>query len=277
MKRWISIFVVSLMLFGCGTKFIYNNLDWIAIRYIEDFVVLNDEQRDQVSRAISQASDWHRLTELPLYIAQLNQLLAINPMTFSEDQLTVQERRLRHHSLRLLDQLFPMLVAIVAQMDDDQTEQFMNTLRVRHVKYKRKYAKYSEDDLRAMYQQRIEDSLVNWLGPLSEAQQALTARWASELMITTPLWFDYQTQLRVELLQMFAIRHDKEGLENGLHDLLYQPQQYYSAELERRITHNAQIGHEYLLEIINVMTPKQTQVFRQEVSEWRDVAIELTL
>ena len=277
MKRWIGVFIISLTLLGCGTKFVYNNLDWIAIGYIEDFVDLDDDQQDQISQAIDHASYWHRSSELPLYLSQLNQLLVINPVALSEEQLMVQELQLRHHSLRLLDQFLPALVAVVAQMDDEQTEQFMNTVRVRHIKYKRKYAKYSEDDLTVMYQQRIDASLIGWIGPLSEAQHALTAIWASEQMITTRLRFDYQTQIRIELLQMFAIRHDKDQLENTVYDLLYQPQRYYSPELERCIEHNAQIGRGYLVKIINVMTPKQTEFFRQKISEWRDIVIELTL
>ncbi|GAK82611.1 hypothetical protein JCM19238_154 [Vibrio ponticus] len=49
-------------------------------------------------------------------------------------------------------------------MSDAQVEQLMNEIRVRHIKFKRKYAQKSEAELREIYRQRLEEGLNEWLG-----------------------------------------------------------------------------------------------------------------
>ncbi|HAS61778.1 MAG TPA: hypothetical protein DCS35_03915 [Vibrio sp.] len=277
MNRWLVAVIMSMMLIGCGTKFIYDNLDWIAIEYIEDFVELNEQQQNLISESIQRAAVWHRSSEIPAYLSQLDELLLLTPATLSQQQFKQQELKFREHSFRLLDHFFPAIVDVVANMSDKQVEQFMNVVRVRHMQFKQKHINRSDLDLRFLYQKRIEEGLIEWIGPLTEQQLLLVKSWSEELKVTTPLWFEYQTQVRVELSKMFANRSQRRELESSLHKILYDPQQYYSQPLEARIEHNSQIGTRYLIEIINVMTVKQTTQLRNELTDWREIAYELTL
>ncbi|MGF1908761.1 DUF6279 family lipoprotein [Vibrio kasasachensis] len=277
MKRWFIVVITSMMLMACGTKFIYDNLDWIAIEYIEDFVELNDQQQNLISESIERASVWHRTSELPAYLSQLDELLLLTPATLSLQQFEQQELKFREHSLRLLDHFFPAIVDVVEQMSDEQVEQLMNEVRVRHIKFKKKYINASDLELQSLYQQRIEESLTQWIGPLTAQQQLLVESWVQDLRITTPFWFEYQTQVRVELGKMFASRTQREPLELSLRNILYDPQQYYSQPLKMRTKHNSEISRRYIVEIVNLMTVNQTEKLREELSEWRDIAYQLTL
>ena len=40
----VGISRTELTFTGCGTKFVYNNLDWLLIEYLDDFVELTTEQ-----------------------------------------------------------------------------------------------------------------------------------------------------------------------------------------------------------------------------------------
>lgn len=277
MKRWLIAVFMSLTLIGCGTKFIYNNLDWIAIDYIEDFVELNDRQQNLISESIQRAAVWHRSSEIPAYLSQLDELLLLSPATLNQQQFEQQERLLREHTLRLLDHFFPAIVDIVAKMSDEQVEQLMNTVRVRHIKFKQQYIDTTDLELRLRYQKRIEETLTEWIGPLTAQQQLLVESWVQDLRITTPFWFEYQTQVRVELGKMFASRTQREPLELSLRNILYDPQQYYSQPLKMRTKHNSEISRRYIVEIVNLMTVNQTEKLREELSEWRDIAYQLTL
>lgn len=277
MRCWVIWLAICLSLSGCGTKLVYENLDWLTIRYIEEFVELDRAQQNHLSEAINNASEWHRSDEIPAYIEELDQLLLIPPERFSLDQFYLHEQRLRRFSVRLLDEFFPVITELVAKMSDEQVEQFMDTLRVRHIKFKQQKPIDDKSEWTERYQNQISDNLSDWIGPLTQQQQTLIEKWASEVLVTTPLWFEYQTQLRVELVNIFYHRHNTEQLSTLLRQLLYTPEQFYSTELADRITHNSDVGRAHLIQIINVMTEKQTLHFCAEVQDWRDILAQLVM
>lgn len=154
MKPWLLLLLVCLSLSGCGTKFVYNNADWIAIRFVEEFVELNDNQQEMISFAIEDASVWHRREEIPAYIAELNQILLISPSTFTEAQFISHEARWRQFSSQLLDRFYPVVTLLIASMSDAQVEQFMDALRVRHVQFKHQRESEDEAELIALYKKK---------------------------------------------------------------------------------------------------------------------------
>ncbi|ROV58409.1 hypothetical protein EGH82_18530 [Vibrio ponticus] len=277
MRRWLLILLCSLGLVGCGTKLVYDNLDWFAIQYVEDFVDLDNSQQTMLRQSIQAATPWHRSQEIPIYINHLDQLLKINPSQLTVADLVEQQETFRQHSLRLVEHFLPAITNIVSDMSDEQVEQLMDEIRVRHVKYKKKYQSNSEQELRKLYRQRVEENLQNWLGDLTQEQQVLVEAWSQQWLVTTPFWVEYQTQIRVELSKMFAERRNPEQLQALMRELLFRPQQYYPPQLAARIDLNTQIGQRYFVQIINLMTRKQTRNVKSELEDWREIAMDLTL
>ncbi len=275
MKRWLSVVTLLLMLSGCGTKLVYDNLDWFAIRFIEQFVELETQQQDLVSDAIDHATPWHRRSEIPIYISHLDELLVLDPKQVTPQSFRYQQEKLREHSLRLARHFMPSIVALVSQMNDEQVESLMDEIRIRHTQFKNKYQDSSEVELRQRYRQKIEESLTEWLGELTPEQALELELWSQQWLVTTPLWIEYQTQVRVELMKLFAKRADSLALQHSIEALLYQPEQFYGPELALRIDYNTELGRKYLVNIINNITPEQTQRFRSELQDWRDIASEL--
>jgi len=72
-KKIIVIGLV-LLLSGCSTKFVYKNLDWLVYWYVDDFVELSDEQERMVDVKLATWLEWHKNTEIPKYVAHLNEL-----------------------------------------------------------------------------------------------------------------------------------------------------------------------------------------------------------
>lgn len=277
MRRWLLILLCSLGIIGCGTKLVYDNLDWFAVQYVEDFVELDTSQRQLLSQSIQTATPWHRSREIPIYISHLEELLELNPSQLTVADLVEQQERFRQHSLRLVERFLPTITQIISDMSDEQVEQLMDEIRVRHVKYKQKYQANSEQELRKLYRQRVEENLQNWLGDLTQEQQVMVEAWSQQWLVTTPLWVEYQTQIRVELSKMFAERNNPEQLQALMRELIFQPQQYYPPQLAKRIDLNTQTGQRYFVQIINLMTPKQIRNVKSELEDWREIAMDLTL
>ncbi|MEZ9418145.1 DUF6279 family lipoprotein, partial [Vibrio sp. 10N.286.49.E1] len=46
-------------------------ISWFAISYIEDFVSLSNSQESELEERLDLLQQWHKETQLPLYISQL--------------------------------------------------------------------------------------------------------------------------------------------------------------------------------------------------------------
>ncbi|WP_260260262.1 DUF6279 family lipoprotein [Vibrio intestinalis] len=272
MVRGLLILLVSLALYGCGSRLVYDNIDWFALQYMDEFVELNDQQEDFVSASLNDSIVWHRGQEVPLYIEQLKTIQRTDPKSITADFLIEQEQLLRGHSTRLLDRFYPSIIQFVAQLSDAQTEQLMNAIRVKHVKAKKKYANLNDQKIREIYQQRVEENVSDWVGRLDSEQEQLIEQWVAELEVTTPLWLNYQTNLRIELKTLLANRAEPQKLAQGLHALLYNPEQYYGEPLATAVEHNKQVGRKYMVLIGQSMSEKQINYWRNELQDWIDIA-----
>ncbi len=57
--------------------------------------------------------------------------------------------------------------------------------------------------------------------------------------------------------------------------LLFEPNSFYAPELEYKIDHNKHIANQFLVKVINSMTAKQTQFYREELQDWKALAIDI--
>ena len=130
MKKW-GLVVLSLLLTGCGTKFVYNNLDWLLIEYLDDFVELTTEQEALVSDKLDSVTEWHKQQELPRYIQHLNQLIELDPKKVTLADIQRQETELKAHTQRLLRYIAPDISMLAKQLSDQQVEELMDSIRVR--------------------------------------------------------------------------------------------------------------------------------------------------
>ncbi|KGY13305.1 hypothetical protein NM22_07435 [Vibrio tubiashii] len=275
MKKIAVLITVCVALVGCSNKFVYDNMDWILLEYLDDYVELNNHQEEVVSQKIAVLSEWHRREEIPNYIEHLDELMAIEPSTFTLEQLETQQDKLRQHSQRLVARIAPELYGIARELSNDQVEELMDSIRVRHTKYKNKYQQLSDQQIKANYKERIEENLETWLGSLTNQQQNLLDKWVDELLITSHDWVNHQTQMRVEMKSLLANRFDVSQFQPELQQLMFHSERLYAPELEQKIAHNRKIGSRYLVKVINVMTPKQIEHYRDEISDWRQLALDI--
>jgi hypothetical protein len=68
----MKIKLILLVLFlsclqGCSSKLAYNNADWLANWYIDDYLDLTLDQNQLLSLELESVLAWHRETQLPEY------------------------------------------------------------------------------------------------------------------------------------------------------------------------------------------------------------------
>ncbi|MCZ4372904.1 MULTISPECIES: DUF6279 family lipoprotein [Vibrio] len=276
MKKRITLLLMSVLLIaGCSTKFVYHNMDWFILEYLDDYVTLTDQQESLVKTQIDALSQWHQTEELNNYVMQFDQLLELNPKTLTLEQLQQHREWIYEHYQSLVTQIFPSIFPIATALSDKQVDEFMQGLAKRHQKYADKYADLNESETRAKYEERIIDRMEQWLGSLTADQEQLAGQWAKALQITTYDWIAFQKTQRNEIQSLLNQRHNQTDFNQRLQKLLFSQEESYSPVLKAKLNYNEQASNEYILSIVHLSTPKQIEHFKETVFEWRSLASDL--
>lgn len=275
MKRWGLLVFICALLAGCSTKFIYNKLDWLAVRYLEDFVELNDEQESVVRSKVKDLMEWQIDSEMPRYIKQLDELIALNPRTFSIEELKYQQQKMETYSDRLLLKIEPEIVELAKQLTDEQVEELMNSIRVRHTRYKKKYQDLPPNEMQSIYAEKIAENFEEWFGSLTPEQEAMVVEWSEHILVTQPDWIKHQTKMRIVINDLLNKRQDSSYFSQHLDRLLFDPTSYFSEALTMKREYNQGVSSRYFVKMVNSATPKQIQHYRNELEDWRYMALSL--
>ncbi|MDA0107484.1 DUF6279 family lipoprotein [Vibrio sp. La 4.2.2] len=275
---WVKsfgLFVSLLIVTGCTTKFLYSNLDWFIVDYIDDYVTLEDGQEEILTERILVLGDWHKSNELPRYLQQLTDIRNKDPKTVDAEYVSLQMEQVRLHTKRLVAQITPELYALTQQMTDKQVKELLDNLEQKDEKFIKKYQGLQDEDVRLIYQQRIEENLERWFGPLTEQQKTLASRWANEMDVTVFDWQAHRQQMQHFMRQLLNRRSDLGYFQPEFQRLLNDSESFYSEKLKLKIANNRLVAEKYIALALNSVTEKQHQHLIEEIDGWRDIASDL--
>ncbi|MCF4175861.1 DUF6279 family lipoprotein [Vibrio sp. McD22-P3] len=275
---WVKsfgLFVSLLIVTGCTTKFLYSNLDWFIVDYIDDYVTLEDGQEEILTERILVLGDWHKSNELPRYLQQLTDIRNKDPKTVDAEYVSLQMEQVRQHTKRLVAQITPDLYALTQQMTDKQVKELLDNLEQKDEKFIKKYQGLQDEDVRLIYQQRIEENLERWFGPLTEQQKTLASRWANEMDVTVFDWQAHRQQMQHFMRQLLNRRSDLGYFQPEFQRLLNDSESFYSEKLKFKIANNRLVAEKYIALALNSVTEKQHQHLIEEIDGWRDIASDL--
>ncbi len=275
---WVKsfgLFVSLLIVTGCTTKFLYSNLDWFIVDYIDDYVTLEDGQEEILTERILVLGDWHKSNELPRYLQQLTDIRNKDPKTVDAEYVSLQMEQVRQHTKRLVAQITPDLYALTQQMTDKQVKELLDNLEHKDEKFIKKYQGLQDGDVRLIYQQRIEENLERWFGPLTEQQETLASRWANEMDVTVFDWQAHRQQMQHFMRQLLNRRSDLGYFQPEFQRLLNDSESFYSEKLKLKIANNRLVAEKYIALALNSVTEKQHQHLIEEIDGWRDIASDL--
>ncbi|WP_051868005.1 DUF6279 family lipoprotein [Vibrio sp. ER1A] len=275
---WVKsfgLFVSLLIVTGCTTKFLYSNLDWFIVDYIDDYVTLEDGQEEILTERILVLGDWHKSNELPRYLQQLTDIRNKDPKTVDAEYVSLQMEQVRQHTKRLVAQITPDLYALTQQMTDKQVKELLENLEQKDDKFIKKYQGLQDEDVRLIYQQRIEENLERWFGPLTEQQETLASRWANEMDVTVFDWQAHRQQMQHFMRQLLNRRSDLGYFQPEFQRFLNDSESFYSEKLKLKIANNRIVAEKYIALALNSVTEKQHQHLIEEIDGWRDIASDL--
>ena len=271
MKKIIVIGLV-LLLSGCSTKFVYKNLDWLVYWYVDDFVELSDEQERMVDVKLATWLEWHKNTEIPKYVAHLNELSDdIRMQQISLDKMDYHQQKAADHWTRLKARIIPDLVEMAPMLTQEQVDSMfkeIDEMNKEEEKERQELLAKSPEQRKKRSIKRNIKNLERWLGDINSEQESLIENMYGEYHSNGELWLEYRVRYQAELRSLFDDADRGEEFKAKLKNLLMQPEEYRGELLNQRNAENRNTYQGFLLAVDTLATEDQRTHLIDEIAEF---------
>ncbi|HCA35470.1 MAG TPA: DUF3549 domain-containing protein, partial [Gammaproteobacteria bacterium] len=172
-KSFVLILVLAFGLVGCSsTKVAYRYADWGIVWWVEDYVSLTADQKQQLNNDIAQLRQWHCSAELPRYQAWLDELesdVSNNP----PDQATVEYHQQQLFSFfpSLLERATPVATNLLSSLSDEQVQELADNMAQSQREMEEEFLADSPEATAEARADRTAERVERWLGELNSEQR----------------------------------------------------------------------------------------------------------
>jgi hypothetical protein len=168
------------MLAACGTRFVYNRLDWLSRYYLSSQVTLDDEQSRALQSNLDAFFAWHRRSELPRYATFLDRMAndAVRPVTLP--QLEAGQREVEAFLRDSVAHGAPSAARWLSGLRPEQVDELFANLAEKDRKARAGKCESTSAERRQKRTREFIDNVENWTGKLGRAQrQMIATRYAT--------------------------------------------------------------------------------------------------
>jgi hypothetical protein len=168
------------MLAACGTRFVYNRLDWLSRYYVTSQVTLDDAQSRALESNLDAFFAWHRRSELPRYATFLDRMAsdAARPVTLP--QLEAGQREVEVFMRDSVAHGAPAAARWLSGLRPEQVDELFASFAEKDRKARAQKCDATPAERHAIRIREFIGNVEDWTGRLSRAQrQLIAARYAT--------------------------------------------------------------------------------------------------
>lgn len=279
MLRVLLLVLCLLLAGGCSMVRVgYNHFDSVAAWMAHDYFDLNGGQRDQFAQRFERLHAWHRRTQLPEYAQFLTDMqsrarrgLRETDMLWLIDGFRQRYARIAAHGAAdaadLLATLTPEQIQTFRQQVDSDNKKFVREHRIND----------SEAERRKVMQQRTLTQLRDWVGPLTDSQEARAIALLKTLPLVDRLRHEDRLRRQREFLALLELRGgDRALFAQRLRDWLEHWESGRSAEQTRLFDESWKKRAGFHAAMDRLLTPAQRGHLVQRLQDYIDDFRELS-
>jgi len=273
--KLIVLLLIIAFVQGCSSKFAYNNADWLAQWYIDDYVDLSRDQNQNLDIELKSVLKWHRETQLLQYRQQLVDLSNdLDHLPISEQTWLKHFNQISDHWQRLRRELSIRAATFAPQLDQYQVNHLFAKLEDNS---KERLEDFNEKTIKEYREDRLDgllETLENYLGSVSKQQKIYAAIFVEQAIITEQEWFDSNVKLQTAMKKSFVSNTNaelteelSEKLTTQLFKIMDNPDQFKSDTLLEAYPHNRQLLLSMLQQITTSLSDTQVTYFKGEIND----------
>ena len=267
MGRFLMIGLLSFALAGCSSRLAYNNLDWLAGWYLDDYVELTKAQENVFQIHLDEVLQWHREEELQQYhqhLQRLKQDVITQPLSSKQWESHLVD--LRNHWTMIRFQVSLKLVALASELSPDQIEEFFNNLSAKNQRDREEFLDLESGERQEKMIERVEDAVKDRIGRITPEQQTLVKEFVESRVETRLEYLAYTANLQGTAKALVSNGHQAH-FSDKLLKVLSEPDQFQDEEYKQKVAHNRKLLISFLTKLNQSMSEKQTQYFVNHIDD----------
>jgi hypothetical protein len=262
--------VAAVMLSGCVVRVVYNQLDWLALLYVEDYFDLDRTQEEQARQMIGRTISWHRETQLPRYATLMRTILGgitppVEPAFLADRYAEVVELW-----DDLLRRIAPDFAALLQSLSDEQVSDLFANLADENRELEKDYSGMSREERRAKQDKAVIKAFKRFTGRLSPEQEELVRTRTARFHDLSADWLRRRAAWQMEFRVLMAGRTADPLFAERITDLLLDPNQFDSPGYRKLVLENQQSSFGLVAAVLNTLSPKQSGHLRKNLTTYAE-------
>ena len=270
LRHWCRICTLGglLLLAACSsTTFVYNRLDFLLPWYVDDYVGLNEPQKQYLDGLLEPFLVWHRSQELPEYLKILNSVEDNLKRPQTPAMFAAVFNDFESAWLRLEGESLDWLLDLGEQLSDEQIAEFMQQMWQRQEDYQEEYLERSDEEFYEDSDETARDTAREYLGPLSDAQRELLLQFSHSLLRSDRAWLQARAHWLTEL---GVLLERKPGWQDRVREAVAAQRRNPSPEYARIYEHNLHAIYDVMAQILNTRSEQQDKHLYDRLSSLRE-------
>jgi len=257
-RQVIVVLSCLVLLAGCSTRFLYDQLDRLVVWKVNSYVSLSGEQKDGLSERVSDYLNLVRQNDLP----QLAAILESTATDVQGNQVTVESLNLGYIDMialtdRLLAGVVPISAWLLSDLSDEQIAELFENFEELNQDMYEEYSGRSEEERRKNRNRSSIKMTQRFTGRLSREQKDLITGSLAEMEDASEEWIGYQRLWQQRFRDLIEAQPPLQEFEDELEQLFVYPRNMHTAEYRARVDRNRQRFNAMLEELIDGLTDRQ--------------------
>jgi hypothetical protein len=265
-KLTVLLLIIA-FLQGCTSKLAYNNADWLAQWYIDDYIDLSRDQNRNLELELDSILEWHRNTQLLHYRQQLVALSNdLDNLPISEQVWLKHLNQITDHWQRARLELSTRAAKLAPQLNQYQVNYLFTKLAENNKERLDNFNEKTIEEYREDRFERLLETIENYLGTVKRQQISYVGIFIDDSKITEQEWFDSKVKLQAAMKNVFVSSTESE-LTTELFKIMVNPDQFKSDTSLDAYPHNRQLLVSMLQKITTSLDQDQVTYFKGEIND----------
>ena len=263
-KKLLIFFLVFLV--GCSsTTFVYNRIVFLLPWYLESYVDLNREQKQDLKQLLIPFFKWHREEELPNYLAIIEDLELALDASVEFETIAGITYDVEESWFRLEDRMLLWAIPMTRELSSKQLDGFIQSMQTKTEQSEKEYLNRNLQTYQNDNYKRLRKNLRRFMGGLNKEQLGLVSAASKEMIRVDGQWIANRKAL-IEKLKGILERED--GWELALENISHRDD-LVAQNYRKTYAHNISVNQNLLVEILNSRTDKQDLKLRTQLLKYK--------
>jgi hypothetical protein len=249
-------------------RVVYEQMDWLALWYLEDYFDLDVSQETQAKEMIARTLAWHRETQLPRYAVLTRNLLASIDGPVEPQFLAAQYDEVVSLWDDLLRRVSPDLSVLLQSLSDDQVDELFSNLADENRELAEDYSGQTREERRSKQDKEIIKSFRRFTGRLTAEQEVFVRSRTARFHDLSADWLDRRAAWQSEFRVLMTGRKSNARFAEEFRDLLLNPNQFDHPGYRKRVEDNQQASFRLVASVLGSLTPEQSNHLRNRLTTY---------